>query len=237
MSHNTTTNKSIIIVDDHPVMRLGLSSIINQDENLSVCAEADAQHNAIELIAMHTPDVAIIDLSLKTGSGLELIKHVRSYSPHTRSLVLSTHDAFIYAERAIQAGAMGYINKQAEPKTIIDGIHAVLSGEIYVNDKLSEAMLNRVNNPKQLSDDTGDYPTLELSNREIEVLYCIGKGLPTKAIAKKLFVSIKTVETHRGRIKKKLGLESGVELNRYAIMWVMEQTDSNPTVKYSGTTD
>jgi DNA-binding NarL/FixJ family response regulator len=214
--------KRIIIVDDHPLVRAGLAALINEDQDLEVCAEAAEQGEALQLVDELCPDLAIIDISLKSGSGLELIKHIKASRPTVKTLVLSMHDESLYAERAIRAGALGYVNKQEGGQRVMEAVHKVLEGKVYLGEKVTDEIVQRMN---QTEGQPFPSPFTDLSDRELEVFFLIGQGVSTKKIAERLYLSIKTIETHRDRIKKKLGLESGNELNRYAIQWVLEHPD------------
>jgi len=204
----------VLVVDDHPVVRRGLAQLINDETDLEVCAEADSLQGALERVSATQPDVAVIDLSLGDDSGLELIKDIRVRHPKLPILVLSMHDETLYADRVIRAGAMGYIMKDEASEKVIGAIRHVLSGEIYLSDALSSALLKRIVRAKE----TPVRSSLDrLTDRELQVLRFIGKGLGTRQIAEKLHLSVKTIENHRERIKEKLDLASGAELVRFAV--------------------
>lgn len=206
----------IFIVEDHPIMRRGLVELINLEKDMTVCGEADSVQTALELIKTATPHVALVDLSLKNESGLELIKDIRARFPSVLILVLSMHDEMFYAERVLRAGARGYIMKQQATHQVLVAIRRILGGEVY----LSEAMASKV-----LRNFTGDKTEKsgssvdKLSDRELEVFRLIGSGLGTRQIAERLSRSVKTVETYREHIKLKLNLKDSSELVQNAIQW------------------
>lgn len=212
---------SIFIVDDHPLVRHGLRQLIDGEPNLSVCGEADSIAAAIKAISSSLPDLAIIDLSLPDGNGLKLVKHLLVNYPKLCILISSMHDEMLFAERALKAGAKGYINKSATGDEVIDAINQILSGKIYLSSQATEHLTqqNGVNN--QQADQSG---IKQLSNRELEVFEFIGSGLSTGDISRKLNLSIKTIESHRANIKKKLGLISSGELARSAMQWSLESS-------------
>ena len=207
----------VFIVDDHPIVRQGLTQILNQESDLTVCGEAEDALDALEAIAALQPDLVLVDLSLKGGSGLDLIRTLKARHSTLPVLVVSMHDESLYVERVLRAGARGYIMKQEATDTMMHAIRRVLRGEIYVSDKMMTKLLGRL-----LFDtaDTGVSALERLSNRELEVLRLIGEGYATRHIAAVLHVSIKTVESHRAHIKEKLQLKDTVELVRYAMQWV-----------------
>lgn len=204
----------VLLVDDHAVVRKGMTAMINEEPDMVVCGEADGVRSALDAVAQCSPDVALVDLSIKDGDGLELIKEIRRRWKDVAVLVLSMYDASVYADRALRAGARGYIMKAQAARTVMDGIRSVLRGETYFSD------------PKQenLAENFGDAPAADRSNllatltdREMQVLRCIGKGWSGQEIADELFISPKTVEAHREHIKHKLELASSGDLLRYAI--------------------
>jgi DNA-binding NarL/FixJ family response regulator len=208
----------ILIVDDHPLVRSGFAQLIGDCPDLEVCCEAANMAEALRLIDSDSPDLAIIDLSLAGGSGLDLIEHIKSRNKDILMLVASMHDETLYAERVLAAGARGYINKQEAQENIIRAIRQVLSGKVYLSEAMTERMLNGL---VDVRDEKRDIE--RLSNRELQVFELIGQGVPVSQIASQLNLSIKTIETHQAHIKKKLGLESAHELNQRAIRWVMDQ--------------
>lgn len=209
----------VLIVDDHPFVRRGLASIIADLPDVEACGEAAGIEEAYAEIRSKQPTVAVIDISLPDGNGLELTKDIRSQWPHLRVLVTSMHDEQLFAERALRAGALGYVHKSEDPETFIRALRTVISGRVFVSPRMTERLLNQV-----IGDRTPEVrsPVQRLSDRELEVFDLIGRGLETKQIAQRLQLSRKTVETHRERIKDKLNLRSGTELTRHAFQWVME---------------
>jgi DNA-binding NarL/FixJ family response regulator len=207
----------LLIVDDHPIVRLGIRQMIGSEPHLSICGEVDSVSAALDFVRTSPPDLAIVDLSLEDGSGLQLIHRLREVVPHLPVLVLSMHDEALYAERALRAGARGYIMKQEAIDGLVHAIGEVLAGRIYLSDRMSQQ--------QQSGGTDGDMPAHglsfgELTDRELEVLEMIGRGLSTVAIAERLEVSIKTVETYRTKIRIKLDLNDAADLIRYAATWV-----------------
>jgi DNA-binding NarL/FixJ family response regulator len=223
MSRNktsTTSRARILIVDDHPSVREGLASRLADQPDLEVCGEAAGVADAVSLVATANPDVAIIDISLKNGSGIDLIRRLKDRGQAVRILVLSMYDESLYAERALRAGALGYINKENATDKIIEAVRRVLSGEVYLSDKMVNKVLQRT------VGDTSQQPPRPdvdvLSDRELEVFKLIGKGMKTNQIAEAMHLSLKTVETYRGRIKGKLQLSGATELVQRAVLWTLE---------------
>jgi len=214
-----TPTKRILIVDDHPIVREGLTAVLSHKPGLEVCGEAATLVEALSLIDTLQPDLAIIDLSLSDGSGLELIKRIRARDVPTKMLVLSMSDESLYAERSLRAGAMGFLHKQEARGKLLDAIRQVLDGKIFVSPAINERLLQQVIVGKQPLQQS---PITALSDRELEVFELIGQGLGSHEIAHRLHLGIKTVETHRMRIKKKLDLKNSLELVRHATQWVLE---------------
>lgn len=208
--------KKILLVDDHPITRQGLCALINQQGDLTVCGEADSAPRAVELFQKLEPDLAIIDIGLKTTSGIELTKDLKSLAPQVPVLVVSMHDENLYAERAMRAGATGYLMKQEASDRIVVAIRRVLAGEVYISDRVKDRMLNRFVNKRG---ETARFAIDTLSDREMEVFQLIGNGYSTRQIAERLNLSSKTIDSYREHLKLKLSLESGAELVRYAIQW------------------
>ena len=209
----------ILIVDDHPMMRDGLATQISNEPDLAVCGEADDVAEALRLVGELHPDLVIIDISLKTGHGIDLIKQIRERHPKMKMLVNSMYDESVYAERSLQAGAMGYLSKQTARKTLIEAIRTVLSGKTYLSPEMTDRIIkSRVGGMIE----PGKSPIESLSNRELEVLTLIGQGKTTSAIAKQLHLSVHTIDTYREKLKIKLNLANSAELNRYAAQWVLE---------------
>ncbi len=208
----------ILIVDDHPLVRAGFAQLIGDCPDLEVCGEAGDMAEALKQIEATSPDLAIIDLSLAGGSGLDLIERIKSRDRQILMLVASMHDETLYAERVLAAGARGYINKQEAQDRIIKAIRQVLSGKVYLSQQMTDRLLSGMvdaNNDKRDID--------SLSNRELQVFELIGRGVATSQMAERLNLSVKTIETHQAHIKKKLGLGSAHELTQRAIRWVMEE--------------
>jgi DNA-binding NarL/FixJ family response regulator len=208
----------VLIVDDHPIVRQGLAQMINQEADLMVCGEAEDAQNALQAVSELHPDLVLVDLSLKGSSGLDLIRALRTRQSMLPVLVVSMHDESLYVERALRAGARGYIMKHEATDIMMNAIRRVLRGEIYVSDKMMTKLLGRLI-PGD-SPDTNASILERLSNRELEVFRLIGEGHSTRHIAAVLHVSIKTVESHRAHIKEKLQLNDTTELVRYAMQWV-----------------
>jgi DNA-binding NarL/FixJ family response regulator len=213
--------KRVLIVDDHPVVRQGLALLIDQQPDLEVCAEADSVADAFNRFTESQPDLVIIDLSLKDGSGIELIKEIKARNEHAKMLVSSMHDESLFAERVLRAGAKGYISKQEATGSIVDAARQVLEGRVYLSPRMSDQMLHRL---VASSEDPDRSPIDSLSDRELEVFEMIGQGLTTRQIATKLDLSPKTVETYRENIKAKLNLPNGTALTRHAVQWLLENT-------------
>lgn len=218
-THGSLRSARIMIVDDHPLMRDGLSALINNEPDLETCGEADDVEPALKLVRELSPDLVIIDISLKTGHGIDLVKRLRERNSITRMLVNSMYDESVYAERALQAGAMGYLNKQTAQDTVITAIRTILDGRTYLSPEMTDRILkSRIGGVVP----PGHSPIDSLSDRELEVLALIGQGNTTGAIAKKLFLSVHTIDTYREKLKAKLNLATAAELNRYAAQWVLE---------------
>ena len=211
-----TQKTKVLIVDDHPLVREGLVNLINQEADLQICGEADNEPQALELIRTVQPHVAIVDISLESGSGLELIKSIKALFPAVTVLVLSMHDESLYAERALRAGARGYVMKREAAKKVIQGIRSVLAGQLYVSDKIAAQMAEKFveSGPAATAS-----PIEQLSNRELEVFELLGLGHNTRQIADHLHVGFKTVQAYCARIKEKLKLANATELLREAIRW------------------
>jgi len=213
------TKKQIFIVDDHPMMRDGLRQLIGNEPDLEVCGEADDGPEALQQIDALKPSLAIVDITLRTTSGLELIKDLHIRRPDLPVLVVSMHDESLYAERVLRAGGRGYIMKQEGGKKLIEAIRRVLEGRTYVSEKMAANILD-IFSGRRL--DTSS-PVEKLSDREFEVFQLIGLGLSTKEIAGRLHVSVKTIEVHRVNIKQKLNVQTAPELIRFAVRWVESQ--------------
>jgi DNA-binding NarL/FixJ family response regulator len=212
-------SKRILIVDDHPMMRQGLRTLISHQQDLTVCGEAETAGQALEAVATLMPDLILTDITLPGRNGIELIKDISAIKPGLLILVISTHDESLYAERVLRAGARGYLMKHENPSTMIQAIRQVLAGRIFVSGKMSAQILESV---------AGLGPTATpikgLSDREFEVFQLIGRGKSTIQIAQELHISTKTVEAHRAHIKEKLHLSTMSELISFAARWVETQT-------------
>lgn len=209
----------VLIVDDHPLVRRGLAELIATEPDLVICGEAEDMAEAIKQIETNCPDLAIIDISLKSSHGIKLIEHIKANHPGVKMLVSSIHNELDFAERSLRAGALAYISKQEPTEMLLDAIRQVLRGEIYLSSRMANRLMhNLVGKP------TDSDPIKTLSNRELEVFEMIGQGLTTQQIARKLILSAKTIETHREKIKGKLDLKNSSELNRRAVQWVLENS-------------
>ena len=211
----------VVLVEDHPMLRERMAHLINKDLGMEVCGEADNILDAMELIRATRPDIAIVDISLRGASGLELIKSVKSEGIDLPILVLSMHDENLYAERALRAGARGYITKSEASAVVIAAIRTVLAGEVYVSHQLAAKIIKRMASGK--AGDVGDDGLGQLTDRELEVFELIGHGRSVKEIAKTLHLGESTVDTYRSRIKEKLGLSGAAEVVLRAGQWVKER--------------
>lgn len=205
---------SILLVDDHPIMRDGIAQLIAQQPDLEVCGEAGGAGETLKFLETTTPDLAIIDISLKDINGIELIKEIKMQSKTFPMLVLSMHPETLYAERALRAGARGYIMKHEPAEKLLKAIRRVLKGKIYLSADMSEKLLDTLLGEKN---DADGPQTGKLSDRELEVFKLLGKGLKPRQIADKMFLSVKTIETYLSRIKQKLNFNDSSEMLRAAI--------------------
>ncbi len=218
-----TAKKTVLVVDDHPLMRQGLALLVNQQQDMEVCGEAEEAHAAMLAIAQHRPDIVILDISLNGPDGLDLLKNIRGSDPDLPVLVLSMHDEAIYAERALRARANGYIMKQEATEKVLGAVRRILNGEIYLSERMSNKMLQQYigGGPPMIQSRIAS-----LSDRELEVFRQIGEGHATRKIAEELHLSVKTVETYQAHIKDKLALRTGRELIQHAIQWkIGEKTE------------
>ncbi len=214
------TRRRILIVDDHPVVRQGLSLAIARELDLEVCGEAEHIEEALRIVEDAHPDVVIIDLSLNGEDGIELIDYVRSRWPSVKILVYSSHDEETFAGRVLRAGATGFVSKREAMPKIVAAIRQILCGEVYLSPQMTTRLLQRAAVGKSL-----DYnPADALSNRELQVFEMIGQGMNTAEIARRLEVSPKTVESHRKVIKTKLNVQTSAQLSRRAFQWVRENS-------------
>ncbi|MDD5169197.1 MAG: response regulator transcription factor [Syntrophales bacterium] len=217
-----------MIVEDHPIFRLGLRELINLEKDMIVCGEAEDKVGAWNEIQRIKPDLVILDISLKDGDGISLIKDIAKNFKNMPVLVVSMHDESIFAERSLIAGAKGYINKREASVSIIEAIHCILRGKVFVSDNIKEEILHHLVG----GIDTHDkFPMEKLTDRELEVFQLIGKGLSSNEIAGMLNLSIKTIGTYRERIKEKLHLNNAFELIRHAMLWVENEQIDVPLIK------
>lgn len=208
----------VLLVDDHPIVRQGLALLIDREPDLSVCGEADCAHAASHAITTLKPDLVVLDISLSGPDGLEVLKEIRLQTGSLPVLILSMHDESIYAERAMRAGANGYIMKQEATEKVLVAIRRIFQGEVYLSDRLTSTMLQqyvRGNIPVKKS------PLVNLSDRELEVFRLIGEGRGTRQIADELHLSVKTIESYQAHIKEKLALRNARELVQHAIEWTV----------------
>jgi len=207
----------VLVVDDHPVVRQGLALLISHESDMEVCGEAETAHDALKAIAATQPDVIIVDLSLKGASGLELIKDIRVRFAKVPVMVLSMSDENVYAERALRAGARGYMMKEEATEKVLMAIRRVLSGQLYLSDQMASRLLNQVVDGRAGGSVA---PVDTLSDRELEVFQLIGQGFGPSDIARTLHLSPKTIETYKAHIKEKMNLDTSTELLQHAIRYV-----------------
>ena len=203
--------RRVLIVDDHPVVRQGIKLMIEAEPDLTICGEAQTEQQARKMVRELKPDALLVDLSLSEGDGFNVVRDVHAHFPETRVLVLSMHDEAIYAERLLAEGASGYIMKQAATDQLVTALRTVLRGERFVSESLKRSLETRR--------EVDGGPSSRLSARELQVISLIGRGLGTREIADSLSLSVKTVETHRLTIKRKLALDTNAQLVQYAIKW------------------
>jgi len=209
--------KKILLVDDHPLMRKGLALTLNAETDLEVVAQSESAEEALDAFEKTMPDLVIVDISLPGMSGLELIKHLLALKPDVAVLVVSRHDEALYAERAIRAGARGYVVKLEAGEVIVKAVRRVLAGGVYVSEEINERLLVGMATGRSSMTES---PLEVLSDRELEVFELTGRGLGTRDIAERLHLSVKTVESYRARIKNKLNLNTATELMQHAVQWV-----------------
>lgn len=209
---------TVLLVDDHPMLCRGIADFINSEPDLEVAGQAGTMQEAMAQAAKLKPGLVIVDVSLDGNNGIELMKNMSSRWSNMPILAYSMHDEAIYAERALRAGAKGYVMKQAAPEMLLMAIRQILKGKIYLSDQISDRLLGKLVGAGA-SDAAMTSPVEKLSDRELEVLELLGKGMSTAQIADKLCLSVKTIETYREHLKQKLGLANGQELLRYAIEW------------------
>jgi DNA-binding NarL/FixJ family response regulator len=220
MNSTVTTKKRVIIVDDHPMLRERLVQVVNHEEDLEACSEAEDSTQAMEAILRETPDLVIVDITLKDSSGLELIKQIREHSATLPILVLSMHEESLYAERVLRAGGNGYITKHEHPKEVIAAIRRILAGGIYVSETMASVFLKGMLRSRGRSSPRS---VERLTDRELAVLEMIGQGRTTRQIATTLKLGTPTIDTYRDRIKEKMNLQNAAELLHFAIRWVQER--------------
>ncbi|HYZ82932.1 MAG TPA: response regulator transcription factor [Bryobacteraceae bacterium] len=209
----------VFIVDDHPIVREGLALLINREPDLCICGDADEASSALRLIQELKPDLAVVDISLNGPDGLVLLKDIRAHDPNLPVLILSMLDELLYAERALHAGASGYIMKQEATERVLVAIRRILAGEIYVSERMANRMLHRFASGGQVKQES---PIADLTDRELEVFRLIGEGHGTRQIAEELRISVKTVESYQAHIKEKLSLTNARELVQRAIQWMID---------------
>jgi DNA-binding NarL/FixJ family response regulator len=207
----------IFVADDHAMVRRGLAAVIAAEPDLELCGEAEDCATATSEVSRLRPDIVIADISLRGNSGIELIKNIKAFDPQIHIVVFSVHDESVYALRVLKAGAKAYVTKQEVASKVIDAIRRVRNGQMYVSERVSGQMLNRL---VKGQDETSDSPVAGLSDRELEVVTLIGSGLATREIAARLHMSVKTVETHRAHIKIKVNLDSATRLVQFCVRWV-----------------
>lgn len=217
---STEKKIGVFIVDDHPLVRQGLAQVINGETDMVVCGEAEDAPKALHLVNTKDPDLVIVDISLRGNNGLELIKNIKALKHNLPILVFSMHDETVYAQRALRAGARAYVMKQESADKIVTAIRRIMSGDIYVSNRVADQVLHQLVNG---SGDPGGSPVDRLSDRELEVIQLIGRGLSTREIASSLNLSVKTIESHRAHIKEKLNLRNATELVQFSVQWVEQE--------------
>ncbi len=217
---NVLSPAKILIVDDHSMVREGLRLRISAFPDLDVCGEASTEDEAIELVKQTNPNLVIVDISLKCGHGIELIKRIKSIAPNVKMLVSSGFQESLYAERALRAGALGYLNKQDSGEKVIEAIRTVLSGERYISAAITQRLVSHALGIRADSTDPIDL----LTDRELEVFRMIGNGKTSGAIAEELFLSTHTIDTYRENIRRKLGVKNAAEFSRYAVQFFLESS-------------
>jgi DNA-binding NarL/FixJ family response regulator len=227
MTSSRAKKGRVFVVDDHPIVREGISALIDREPDLTICGAAEEARTALEALETLKPDILIVDISLNGPTGLELVRSIRARDAKLPVLILSMHDECIYAERALRAGANGYVMKQEATEKVIAAVRRILGGEIYVSERVANKMLQRFVGSKP-----PDHSPVEgLTDRELEVFLLIGEGRGTRQIADELHVSIKTVESYQAHIKEKMSLKSGRELVQQAIQWKLTGRGESPTTE------
>jgi DNA-binding NarL/FixJ family response regulator len=210
----------VLIVDDHPMVREGLTMRLSAQPDLQVCGEAACEDEAIAVVKQTHPDLVLVDIALKSGDGIELVKQIKSRHPSIKMLVLSSYQESLYAERALRAGATGYLSKQESHDKLLEAVRTVLAGKRYVSDETTQRLINQALG----GTDDARAPVDQLSDRELEIFRMIGEGLTSGVIAERLFLSTHTIDTHRENIKRKLSVKNASELNRAAVQWVLQNS-------------
>lgn len=217
-NHVQLAKYKVLIVDDHPIVRQGLARLIEREPDIAVSEGADNVADAFEEVKALQPDLVLVDISLKGSHGIELISQIKAYNDRIKTIVWSMFDEKVYAERALRAGARGYVNKQESIETVVAAIRQVLRDDVYLSPRMTNRILQRLGAGNTAETD----PVASLSDREIEVFRMIGEGMTTQAIARKLGLRPKTIESHREKIKIKLNLKNAAELNCRAVQWMLE---------------
>ncbi|MFC1672278.1 response regulator [Planctomycetota bacterium] len=212
----------ILLVDDHPIVRYGMRQLIELEKDMTVCGEAGSVDEGLAAVEKHNPDLAIVDITMDGRSGIELARDLSSRRPDFPVLMLSIHDEMDYVERALKAGARGYLTKREAPKLIVSAVRAVMQGEMFVPDSMATKLLTKLV-VRDRTDSDGD-PTTCLSGRELEVFEMMGRGQGTRQIAEALHRSVNTIETHKRHIKQKLDIETASELASLATEWLLRQS-------------
>ena len=220
LTDTTVRSARVMIVDDHPAIREGLAFRIASHPDLMVCGQAADVDEALQKVSELSPDVVIVDIGLKSSDGMDLVKELKAHYRDVRVLVHSMFSESLYADRCLHAGAMGYVNKEANPSEVIKAIRDVLAGRVYLSPTMTDEMLDRAVKGIELTDD----PIDGLTDRQLEIFRLIGEGKSAAQIAKRLHISVHTVETHRENIKRKLNINTGSELTRRAVLWHSENT-------------
>jgi len=218
MPQDASIQKKVLLVDDHPIVRHGLGLLIEQEDDLTVCGETESAVETLDSISSLNPDIVLVDISLRGSNGLELTKALKDAHPEIPVLILSMHDESLYAERALRSGARGYIMKQESADTVLLSIRKVLSGSVYLSERLSSKMLREFVDGNKVEGEK--FGIESLSDRELEVFELIGCGHSTRKIADRLGLSVKTIETHRAHVKQKLKLDDATALVHRAFHWV-----------------
>jgi DNA-binding NarL/FixJ family response regulator len=228
---DTGRRTRVMIVDDHALLRNGMKMMVENEPHLEVCGEAEDEAGAMEVFRTARPDLVIVDVSLNKGNGLEVIKRIKGHDPSARTIVLSMHDERIYGERALRAGAMGYVSKQDPAGTLLVAIEHVLRGEMFFSDQLTQRLLRSAAGSAA---EAGVSPVDRLADRELEAFELTGQGLTTRQIAERMHISTKTVDRYRENIKKKLNFATSNELARFATLWFEQSRTPDKTKSVEG---